>query len=171
MKKDNDPNFLDLAKVFSGEVPSFSFSLPVPGEEEAGGMALSDFAIEGKAVNVSGFLRISGTASCTLSAPCGRCLAPVQVRHTVPFDRPVVKTASDDESEDAVLCEGEKIDPALLCLDTVLPELPLRLLCREDCKGLCPRCGKDRNAGPCGCPEKEVDPRLAGLAGFFESEK
>jgi uncharacterized protein len=46
----------------------------------------------------------------------------------------------------------------------------MRLLCEEDCPGLCPKCGKPKREGPCGCPTKEIDPRLAVLAKFFEDD-
>ena len=47
----------------------------------------------------------------------------------------------------------------------------LKILCSEDCKGLCPRCGADLNQGPCSCVKKDVDPRLAVLAKLLEKDK
>ena len=50
-------------------------------------------------------------------------------------------------------------------------DFPSKILCREDCRGLCPKCGANRNHGSCSCPEKEVDPRLAPLAKLLEKYK
>jgi uncharacterized metal-binding protein YceD (DUF177 family) len=58
---------------------------------------------------------------------------------------------------------GEHIDLAPLTREALLLNLPLAPLCREDCAGLCPRCGADLNAGPCGCGSDERDPRWAIL--------
>ena len=66
------------------------------------------------------------------------------------------------------LAEGQKVDLTSLMQETIVTELPLRLLCKEDCKGLCPKCGTDLNLGSCSCEHKEIDPRLAGLADFFK---
>ena len=53
--------------------------------------------------------------------------------------------------------------------DVFILDLDTKNLCSEDCKGLCPGCGADLNVEPCRCP-KEIDPRLAGLAKFFEQD-
>ena len=50
-------------------------------------------------------------------------------------------------------------------------EFPSKLLCREDCAGLCPQCGKNLNNGPCACSKQETDPRLAPLAAWLERHK
>ena len=60
-----------------------------------------------------------------------------------------------------------KLDLSQLALEDVFLSLPSKLLCKEDCKGICPQCGKNLNEGPCGC-KKEVDPRLAALLDFLD---
>ena len=66
--------------------------------------------------------------------------------------------------------EGDRLDLGEVIREQVLLGLPLKPLCREDCQGLCPRCGKNRNAGPCGCtPEEEAgDARLEPLRKLFD---
>ena len=59
--------------------------------------------------------------------------------------------------------EGEEIDLTPLVYEQILLALPTRPLCAESCRGLCPRCGANLNAGPCGCPAAPADPRLAVL--------
>ncbi|MFN7940329.1 MAG: DUF177 domain-containing protein [Thermoanaerobaculia bacterium] len=104
---------------------------------------------------------------------CDRCLAPVRVEVEAPLDLVVVRRggvelAGERElaSEELGLLEvaGEELDTEPLIREAVQLGLPDRPLCREDCAGLCPRCGKDRNAGACDCADESVDPRWAALA-------
>ena len=74
-----------------------------------------------------------------------------------------------DKCED----DGAELDYSGLDLDEQLRDelylcFPQKLLCDENCEGLCPKCGKPKKDGPCGCPEKEIDPRLAVLKNFFD---
>ena len=59
--------------------------------------------------------------------------------------------------------DADKIDIVNDVRDYALLAIPMKKLCKEDCKGLCPRCGKDLNEGNCNCAEKEVDPRWEPL--------
>ncbi|NLL36243.1 MAG: DUF177 domain-containing protein [Fretibacterium sp.] len=66
---------------------------------------------------------------------------------------------------------GRTIDLADQVWETLLLLLPIRLLCKEDCRGLCPECGADLNQGPCGCERQDGDPRFAVLGSFiFDSD-
>jgi uncharacterized protein len=62
--------------------------------------------------------------------------------------------------------EGEEVDLSPLVQDQVLLTLPAKVICREDCRGLCQRCGKNLNRETCQCPGAEIDPRLASLKNF-----
>ncbi|HYN22371.1 MAG TPA: DUF177 domain-containing protein, partial [Thermoanaerobaculia bacterium] len=69
--------------------------------------------------------------------------------------------------------EGEVLDSAPILLEQLQLNVPMKPLCRPDCRGLCPLCGADLNAGMCSCEERSEDPRWAGLAALksrFESE-
>lgn len=101
--------------------------------------------------------QFSGEGSITLSFSCDRCLK--EVPHKIPFsiDRKADITARTDEDGEAVFFfpDDQSVDADLLIEDEVLLNLPVRILCREDCKGLCPVCGADLNKGPCGCSRRE----------------
>jgi hypothetical protein len=64
---------------------------------------------------------------------------------------------------------NNSVDDALL--EELTLSFPTRLLCSEDCEGLCPKCGKPKRDGECSCSEKEIDPRLAVLKNFFADEE
>lgn len=122
---------------------------------------------EGSWVWVEGWLRASPRV------PCSRCLAPV--RRTV--DREVSLrfqaavgaepgSAELDAAElDVDYYQGEGIDLRAVLTEQVLLEIPIKVLCSDTCKGLCPQCGADRNRQSCD-HEPPVDPRLSPLAGL-----
>jgi len=114
---------------------------------------------------------VEGEASVLVTQSCSRCLTPVRQTITVPIrelftQKPEV--ADSDEDEDIHLVESDRIDLEPYVEENVLVALPYAPLCGEDCKGLCPNCGTNRNERDCGCSTERVDPRLAGLADFFK---
>lgn len=107
----------------------------------------------------------SGQMSGEVGDECRRCLTPTRVK--VSEDLHLLFADEGDEESDE--SDMYMLDPRAMTVD-LRPALreqwllaaPGPALCREDCKGLCPRCGADLNLGPCGCPS-EVDPRWAAL--------
>lgn len=168
MTMETENNFLDISKLLSGETESISFDLgPFSDQSEENGILVSELRFFGEAKNLTDTIRLTGTVTGTLTAPCARCLTPVERAFSATVSYPVV-TSEEESEEEVLLAEGQKVDLISLMQETVVTEMPLRLLCKEDCKGLCPKCGKDLNTGECGCEHKEIDPRLAGLADFFK---
>lgn len=75
----------------------------------------------------------------------------------------------DEDNEDYYLLEDGTADLEEIARDALILNFEPRLLCKDDCKGLCPKCGKDLNDGPCGCAE-DPDPRMAALRQLLEKE-
>ena len=67
------------------------------------------------------------------------------------------------DNDDYIFIEDKKLDLLAPVEEQLMLEMPSKTLCREDCRGLCQKCGKNLNEGPCTCEEHEVDPRLAIL--------
>lgn len=112
---------------------------------------------------------VEGELSLDVTMPCSRCLKPVPVRIAVPF-REHFMVGGDPQTEEEDLyvpVESNEIDLTPYVEEAVQLELPLVPLCAEDCKGLCPECGKDLNEGECGCDRTPIDPRLAALKDLF----
>jgi len=87
--------------------------------------------------------------------PCARCLEPATVDVRAPFATtfvPAGEAGADGDDLDLAAYEGEQIDLQELVRQQLLLSVPISQLCRADCKGLCPQCGKELNLGPCGCP-------------------
>ena len=72
-------------------------------------------------------------------------------------------------SDEMILVQDFKLDLYELVYTEVVLAMPSKHLCTKDCKGLCFKCGKNLNDGPCGCATKEVDPRLKALAELLEN--
>ncbi len=132
--------------------------------------------IEGSAERKGSKVRLRGKISARVEAPCDRCAQLLVVPIEVEFDAPympaeVLNEATEEEGVelaapdlDLSFYPDDSIDIDELMREQVLLALPTRLLCREDCRGLCVVCGADLNTEPCGCGREEVDPRWAGLA-------
>ncbi|MDP4133889.1 MAG: DUF177 domain-containing protein [Bacillota bacterium] len=131
--------------------------LPIKGMVEFGRVEFDNMTyeftpcmVEGEIVNVGGNLELTANVKGQYETACTRCLAPVIV--DVDTDIFEVLNGKDVTSELFKINRNEcEIDE--LFLSAILTEIPLIALCSEDCKGLCPTCGKNLNEGPCSCGE------------------
>lgn len=106
-----------------------------------------------------------------VAGQCARCLARFEFVHAPRFAVILVpregKWANEDLADDDVgFYQGEQVDLTPQIRDRLLLSLPTLPLCRESCRGLCPRCGADLNQRACGCATETGDPRLAVLRGL-----
>jgi len=107
-----------------------------------------------------------------LVGPCWRCLEEARVRLAVESEefaaegRPA--DAPFDEDLDSAYVDALRLDVAGWARDAIAEAVPATILCREDCAGLCPTCGANRNAGDCGCVVVETDPRWDALRELSE---
>jgi len=117
-------------------------------------------------------IRLKGKLDTSLEADCARCIEPVVHKLSREFDllyRPLGSDAGRDELSvtDAEAEIGYYQGEGLLLEDAVreqvLLALPLKMICREDCKGLCPQCGKNLNVESCDCVAAMPDPRWSAL--------
>ena len=107
---------------------------------------------------------LSGTASCTAHASCARCLAPATLEISGDVEgyyslEPVDTLEGYEQDEFDCLDEDGKFDAAGPIEAALVYATPFVILCKEDCKGLCPTCGADLNEGPCACDSSDdIDP-------------
>lgn len=107
---------------------------------------------------------LSGEASCVATAPCARCLAPTSIEVSGAVEGYYLLEATDDvdgyeDDEFEVIDADGNFDIAPPIVAALVYATPYVVLCKEDCAGLCPRCGADLNEGPCPCDaQDEVDP-------------
>jgi uncharacterized protein len=107
---------------------------------------------------------VHGTLTGNASTQCSRCLEPMSV--TVDSELREVFLAPGDETAagEAYEIDDFEIDLEPMLRDVIGLDIPAYPRCREDCAGLCPACGNDRNQTPCSCDTTSIDPRLAVLA-------
>ena len=128
--------------------------------------------------------RLVGTVTTELELACSRCLEPFKLPVDREFDlRYLPAGAGEPESDDDAETEVEEDDVSItfyrdeqIDLNELLREqfylaLPMKPLCFDDCKGICPQCGTNRNTAPCDCNPHWEDPRLAGLKTLLEKRK
>lgn len=124
---------------------------------------------EGVVRNTAGVLVMTGQIQTTIHGICDRCTSPFDREIVFPIDVVLVTELADEENEDEWVfpLEGDSADLDDIVRTVFVLNLDSKLLCKEDCKGLCHRCGKNLNDGPCNC-QKELDPRFAALKQLLE---
>lgn len=110
-----------------------------------------------------GQLQVKGTANVRVTIPCDRCLTPVSYSFSVLAERDLDLS----EEEQPSFLEGKVLDVDGLVFHELLLHWPAKILCREDCKGICTVCGADLNQGECGCDRHVLDPRMAAFQDIF----
>jgi len=134
-------------------------------------------AVTGKIRLAGNDVFVNGHIDTRVRVECDRCLQPVQFPVNTEFQLEYIPGSEYESCQTAELTEAEMsiavfdgtaIDVDEIVKEQVLLTVPTRLLCREDCKGICPQCGMDRNAGECNCATNDTDPRWAALKNLTE---
>ena len=160
---------ISVKPLLSGEKRSIEFSYDIPIKYDENGYKLSDAALVcGQIKDMGGYIELNATCKVSYRTRCARCLKELDGECAIEFNRPVAtKLESDNEDEEYLLVsENSSIDIDEAISEELLLSLPLRSLCSEDCKGLCPKCGCNKNEKECSCTLKEPDPRWAALRDF-----
>jgi len=122
--------------------------------------------------NIEGEIRIRGHLSVRMVSECDRCLEAVSFPIDLDFDLFYEPAAASPEAEDRKIdageseigfYEGDGLELEEVLQEQVLLALPMQRVCREDCRGICPVCGQNRNVIACDCEVKPVDDRWASL--------
>ena len=120
-------------------------------------------------------LEVEGKACLTLAIPCARCLEPVPVELEFDIVRAIDLNESEEERvvdlEEQPYVNGYNLDVDQLVCDELILNLPMKVLCSEDCKGICNRCGTNLNHETCDCDVRSLDPRMAVIQDIFKQFK
>jgi DUF177 domain-containing protein len=165
-----DPLCLDFVEAVS------RFPVLQKLEKEGKCTFLRPITVDVRAVLVGGLIELVGRVETEVEVPCSRCLNPATVAVDALFelcyvrDLPEIDDESNEEgseltAEDMGLIqfEGDEIDLAEAVEEQVLLALPLSPLCDKDCRGLCSRCGANRNNKNCGCTSQDFNLKFAAL--------
>ena len=181
LEEANQPFEADLPREFLDGV----LRADPPTEFHAAGAA----HLSGRSTKMVRKVLVQATGRIPLQGNCKRCLKPVTLEEQVDLIRTWVPTEQarkgtghhlkgeqteatfDPQTVDEERYGGKQIDLSQAVREQILLSVPASPLCREDCKGLCPRCGKDLNDGDCGCDRKAIDPRWSALEGIQLDKK
>ena len=158
---------LGLSKIIDSPGASVSFSTSVDLSDLRYGVSYpvtEPVLASGQVRNTAGVLVMTGSIKTCIHGACDRCAADFDREIDFPIDVVLVTELANEDSEDEWVfpLEGDSADLDDIVRTVFVLNLDSKLLCKDDCKGLCCRCGKNLNDGPCNC-QKELDPRFAAL--------
>ena len=120
-------------------------------------------------------LMIKGEGRVLLEIPCDRCLEAVPTEFILEFTKNIDLDDSNDEQamelDEKNYIDGYNLDVDKLLYNEILIGWPMKILCREDCKGICNMCGQNLNEGTCDCEDTSLDPRMSVIRDVFKNFK
>ncbi len=118
-----------------------------------------------------GEVLLQGEISLVCEIPCGRCLKPVKVPLQLKMEENLKESmiGTPEAADEMSFVTGYELDTDVLVGNEILINWPMKVLCHEDCKGICTVCGKDLNDGECGCDTFVPDPRMAVIKDIFNA--
>jgi len=145
---------LNLKQLYriAGERVEIKYQIEQDVLKEYNGYAfVSPVLVEGEAFNRTGIVYLNYSVSFRLCHNCDRCLKGFNRDYSFQFKHIVIKDAEKADDDEYVLSDGDKLDLDELVISDLLLQLPSKMLCKEDCKGLCGICGADLNVSECNC--------------------
>ena len=166
--------FVELEPVFNNEGMALplDFTIDMNDCDIYGGKSFnSPVRVTGEIKNSTGIVSIKAKADFTLDLTCDRCAADFDRTFSMPIEHVLVTELNNDEGNDEfIVVDSLRYDAEPLVREDILLNLSTKVLCRDDCLGICPRCGKDLNDGPCDCG-KEYDPRWDALLQLTQEDQ
>lgn len=161
---------IDISRILSGEIVELPFDVSFEASEDDGygyftewGIEFTeDISVKGTFRNNGGYMSMQADVTARYDTLCARCLRSMSRSFSCSLEKGVAAELTNEENDDFILTEGGCVDVASLVCEEFLLSFPLKELCSDSCKGLCPKCGKDLNDGKCDC-EGDIDPRMAKL--------
>lgn len=165
--------FIELEPIFNnvGAQKDFNFNIDLSNEELDGIFPFkTPVMVAGVVKNSSGIVTLEYGVNLRYDGYCDRCAEEVVKELKYDFDHTLVLSLNNEENDDLMLIEDLHFELDPLAIEDIFLSLPTKILCSENCAGLCTKCGKNLNHGTCDC-EKEIDPRLAILQQLLENNE
>ncbi len=162
---------IELEPVFNniGFEKSFDYELELS-DCESGGVNtfVKPVTVKGSIRNSAGIVELKAKAEAEMKLMCDRCASEILRKLIVPINHVLVLKLNDENNDDFIVVEDMRFNLDPLVREDILLELPTKVLCSDDCKGICVQCGKNLNEGPCSC-QKPIDPRLEALKQLLDN--
>lgn len=124
--------------------------------------------LSGKIANSGGVLVLEAKVTAEVKTCCARCLKEIVLPLNFDFSETLVLSGqeTDADADSVIFFEGKEIDVGEIAINNLLLNISSKYLCRDECRGICPKCGKNLNDGECDCDFFEIDPRWEKLKNF-----
>lgn len=142
---------VDLKQLYGTVGERLSLDYTADAEKLGNYSFLKPLTVKGSIVNRAGIVILTYNANFTLNAVCDRCLREFAWDGDFDFEYVLVRSLNGEDDGEYIVTEADKLDMDELAIADCLLELPSKMLCKEDCKGLCRHCGADLNINDCGC--------------------
>lgn len=164
---------IDMRQLFecTGYKETFEYLIQANNDLEFANVGIVfPISVSGTVRNCAGVVTLEAGLKYTLDKNCDRCLCSVKLNQNVSVKHTLVKSLAGDESvsDEYIVIDADQFDLDDLFSGEVLLALPSKILCKDDCKGLCTVCGHDLNQGECGCDRRILDPRLEVLRNLLK---
>lgn len=175
-------NLAKIRKTFgASEVFEFKEPLESLGSDDGAVALAGPVEARVKATNVGSSILLEGKVFAEIKLACSRCLEVFLLPAEIGFTEEICHASNEqayladhpeaEEEKDYAVFTSDEVDLEPLVGEQVVLALPMKPLCSEECKGLCPGCGRNLNLEKCTCDLEPVDPRLAGLAQFLNKRQ
>ncbi len=142
----------DYTVDFSGEEVNYEHPFQTP------------VRVRGELANKADVFYLTAAVTAEIDTHCARCGVPVHREKDLDISLVIAQSVSNEEgSDDIYVVAGETFELDDIIREELILNMDMVVLCKDECKGLCPKCGHNLNEGECGCDRTETDPRLAKL--------
>jgi uncharacterized protein len=162
-------NLREIINIPNGYVP-FDYEPDLTGDAYGSVVQIKPNArAVGGIRNIAGVLTFTADIDADMVCVCARCLKEFDRHVHLHTEAVITEEDESQEDSDAYFLDGDYADVDEIINTAFVLNMEQRFLCKEDCKGLCDKCGADLNDGPCSC-KAEIDPRLAVLGQLLEND-
>lgn len=156
---------LKLDPLFLGEQSTLPIDYaPDLSEVEWNGCRpFQDVKVKGELRKAAGGVMLNAVVTYRYEGTCDRCMCDIRREQTLVMKHMLVVSLNHEENDSFVLLENYQLPLDDLVEEDLILDQPSKVLCSEECRGLCPQCGQDLNVASCDCRRETVDPRLAAL--------
>lgn len=164
---------IDISAISSSRKARLSFSFNESMEEDAvcidEAIFTTPVSLEGEIIKEDSIYYVVGQGSVGIRMSCNRCLEPVDLSVNFKLNEKFSNNAGQDEEIETF--SGDSIDLSSAVVRNILAVMPMKVVCSDDCKGLCPVCGQNLNVKDCGCDMTYVDPRFESLRSLLKFDE
>jgi uncharacterized protein len=161
---------LDLLSLIGGAVTELPFGYSCSAEGMSSDIVSGTVEAKGNIRNYAGYIVLRAKITLKAQVVCARCGRKFDTVFSFDTEQKLTDKLENKDNDEFIILEDGMLNEEEFVRSNMILEMPVRFLCREDCKGLCPKCGHNLNESRCSCDTKEIDPRLSVLSKYFEKE-